>query len=115
MWSYVTGNSKTAASRSNCPCAPSGDSLPTFVQNHYHCESGNAGSGYIDPQFFESDPLWDGRGCPAGDDCCSTLGAPWFYRHFTEPEKGAVEVRICHDEGYRNEATLIELVQLYVQ
>ena len=33
VWSYVTGNSKTAASRSNCPCAPSGASPPIFVQN----------------------------------------------------------------------------------
>ena len=66
-------------------------------------------------QYFVTDPLWDGHGCPAGDDYCSTLGAPWFYRHFTEPEGGAVEVRICRDEVYSNEATLLEQVQLYIQ
>ena len=34
---------------------------------------------------------------------------------FTEPESRAVEVRICRDEVYSNEATLLEQVQLYVQ
>ena len=77
-----------------------------FVGNHYYCESSSTGI---------SDPLWDGHGCPAGDDCCSILGAPWFFRRFTEPEKGAVEVRICRDEAYSNEATLLEQVQLYIQ
>ena len=50
-----------------------------------------------------------------GDDCCSTLGAPWFYYDFIEPEGGAVEVRICCDEVYSNEATLLEKVALYIQ
>ena len=63
-------------------------------------------------KFYGSDTLWDGRGCPAGDDCYSTLGAPWFYCHFTESEKGAVEVRICCDEIYSNEATLMEQVAM---
>ena len=85
-----------------------------FVKDHYHCESGSHGAASV-YDFYGTDPLWDGHGCPASDDCCSTLGAPWFYRHFTEPEGGAVEVRICHDEVYSNEATLLEQVQLYVQ
>ena len=71
-----------------------------------YCESGNAGSGYVDPQFFATDPLWDGCGCPAGP--------PWFYCHFTEPEGGAVEVRICRDEVYSNEITLLEQVAITV-
>ena len=50
-----------------------------------------------------------------GNDCCSILGAPWFCRSFTEPEKEGVEVRICRDEVYSNEsATLLEQVQLHV-
>ena len=85
-----------------------------YVEDYYYCESGSAGFSNNNA-FHASDPLWDGRGCPAGDDCCSTLGAPWFYHHFTEPEKGAVEVRICRDEIYSNEATLLEQVQLYIQ
>ena len=85
-----------------------------YVRDHYYCEAGSTAIG-TNNIFYGSNPLWDGLGCPAGDDCCSTLGAPWFYRHFTEPEKGAVEVRICRDEAYSNEATLLEQVQLYIQ
>ena len=118
VWSYAAGFSKAYNPNTykiNCPCAKyPGASPPIFVKDHYYCESGSIGYSAVNA-FHGSDPLWDGRGCAAGDDCCSTLGAPWFYRHFTEPEKGAVEVRICRDEVYSNEATLLEQVQLYIQ
>ena len=118
VWSYAVGFSKlhnTSPYKYNCPCAKyPGANPPVYVGDHYYCESGSNSSS-LPWTFHESDPLWDGHGCPAGDDCCSTLGAPWFYRHFTEPEGGAVEVRICRDEVYSNEATLLEQVQLYIQ
>ena len=115
VWSYAVGFSKLLNSnRINCPCAKHpGDNPPIFVKDHYYCESGSIGASSVSA-FHGTDPLWDGRGCPAGDNCCSTLGAPWFYRHFTEPEGGAVEVRICRDEPYSNEATLLEQVELYI-
>ena len=108
VWSYAVGYTQLQNIKEvNCPCAKHpGVKPPVFVGNHYYCESSSTGI---------SDPLWDGHGCPTGDDCCSILGAPWFFRRFTEPEKGAVEVRICRDEAYSNEATLLEQVQLYIQ
>jgi len=84
------------------------------VGDHYYCESGNNVHGLL-AKFYVSDPLWDGSGCPAGDKCCSTLGPPWFYCQFTQPEKRAVEVRICSDQGYNNEAIVLDQVQLYIQ
>ena len=116
VWSYAAGFSKLhKVNNINCPCAKHpGANPPIFVKDHYYCESGSEGYSPVNA-FHKKDPLWDGRGCPAGDDCCSTLGAPWFYRHFTEPKGGAVEVRICRDEVYSNEATLLEQVQLYIQ
>ena len=119
VWSYAVGYSQlydNSPYKINCPCAKyPGSNPPVYVGDHYHCESGSEGYTASTTKFHGSDPLWDGSGCPAGDDCCSTLGAPWFYRHFTEPEGGAVEVRICRDEAYSNEATLLEQVQLYIQ
>ena len=123
VWSYGTGYSKVDRHSTynsprvvNCPCAKyPGAKPPIYVQRHYYCESGSTHKPSSFTAFYGSDPLWDGRGCPDGDDCCSTLGAPWFYRYFTEPESGAVEVRICRDEPYSNEATLVEQVELYVQ
>jgi len=118
VWSYGVGLTQLQNNlphKTNCPCAKTpGEKPPPYVGEHYHCESGSR-SHTVPSTFYGSDPLWDGRGCPAGDDCCSTLGAPWFYRQFTQPEKGAVEVRICRDEVYSNEATLLEQVQLYIQ
>ena len=118
VWSYAVGNTQIqdrSPFNINCPCAKfPGADPPVFVGNNYYCESGSRRNTQLDT-FFGSDPVWDGAGCPAGDDCCSTLGAPWFYRHFTEPEEGAVEVRICRDEVYSNEATLLDQVQLYIQ
>ena len=117
VWSYAAGRSQLydTTFQTNCPCAKyPGSNPPVYVGDHYHCESGSKIRSRSS-KFHESDPLWDGSGCRAGDDCCSTLGAPWFYRHFTEPEGGAVEVRICRDEAYSNEATLLEQVQLYIQ
>ena len=116
VWSYGVGNNYKNAHTSNCPCSLSttSNSPPAFVNEHYYCESGGA-NGESHNTFYESDPLWDGRGCPSTSNCCSTLGPPWFYHHFTEHEMGAVEVRICCDEVYSNEATLLEQVELYVQ
>ena len=117
IWSYAIGNSQAhdpGPHKINCPCAKyPGANPPVFVKDHYYCESGSKGHS-PKSAFHGSDAVWDGDGCSAGDGCCSTLGAPWFYRHFTEPEGGAVEVRICRDEAYTNEATLLDQVQLYI-
>ena len=110
VWSYAVGYDHR-----NCPCSSSTEGLPTFVKEHYYCESGGAVGTDSFSVVYESDPLWDGHGCPSISNCCSILGAPWFYRHFTEPEGGAVEVRICRDEVYSNEATLLDQVRLYIQ
>ena len=115
VWSYAAGyNYKQDTNVCPCTSPTKTVSPPTFVKDHYHCESGGA-NGESHNTLFESDPLWDGRGCPSTSNCCSTLGAPWFHRHFTESEKGAVEVRVCCDQEYWNEATLLEQVQLYIQ
>ena len=119
VWSYATGYSKISphvtTNLVNCPCAKYRGARPQpFVKEDYYCESGAADQPDL-TTFYGSDPLWDGKGCPAGDNCCTALGAPWFYRHFVEPEKRAVEVRICRDEVYSNEATLVEQVALYIQ
>ena len=116
VWSYADAGSYDVHANT-CPCTSitTAKSPPAFVKEHYHCEAGDLKTGVGYHILYESDPLWDGRGCPSTSNCCSTLGPPWFYRHFTEPEGGAVEVRICHDQEYSNEATLLELVQLYIQ
>lgn len=116
VWTYVAGytDSQNVPS-SNCPCAPTpGPTPPAFVGEHYYCESGNNGQG--GNGFFTDDPLWDGAGCVhAKNTCCNTVGLPWFFREFPTMQNDDIEVRICTDENYNNEAVLVDQVQLYVQ
>ena len=80
--------------------------------NHYYCESGNTGNNELQ---FHNEPLWDGEGCGAGNNCCSQSGMPWFCRALPQEVDDDIEVRNCADEGIRNEDTYIELLEIYVQ
>ena len=39
---------------------------------------------------------------------------PWFFRQFAMPQSEDIEARLCRDESYANEATVIDQLQLYV-
>ena len=46
-----------------CPCSTgSNQTIPSFVANHYFCESGNHAMSWTNT-LYTSDPLWDGQGC----------------------------------------------------
>ena len=49
-------------------CISGGPAPPTFVGNHYYCESGAADTVQSADYFF-NDPLWDGSGCITSS-CC---------------------------------------------
>ena len=75
IWTYAVGYSDLGTS---CPCAttPEG-ATPSAVGSNYYCESGSQGStGQF--TYYLSDPLWDGSGCPSGNNCCSNINLPWF-------------------------------------
>ena len=113
IWSYAVGVSEDYDSDSNCPCAARpGRSPPSFVGNHYHCESGN--TGFWEAQWYTSDPLWDGKGCVAGSDCCSTSGLPWFCRTLPCETTDHIEVRWCCGEVPSDEEVATELLEIYV-
>ena len=67
VWTYAVGLSDHCKStHANCPCAKyPGPNPPTYVGNHYYCESGNEGKAISG--VYINDPLWDGDGCPAED------------------------------------------------
>jgi len=87
-----------------------------YVGSHYYCESGNTGIYHgKGGALFTSDPLWDGAGCGSENNCCYDAGMPWFFRQFPTTTTGDIEVRICSDQGFSNEAVAVEQIQLYVQ
>ena len=115
IWTYAVSHSDNHnAGPSNCPCAPvPGASPPAFVKDDYYCESGTTGVP-IHASFYLSDPLWDGKGCPAGNGCCAQMGMPKFYRKTIEPSNENIEVRICKTGAHSDEDTAIEELHIYV-
>ena len=120
VWTYAVGLSDDymynyTVGGYNCPCAhPPGPAPPTFVHYHYHCESGNAGR-YTAGKYYTNDALWDGRKCGRRNNCCTNPGLPWFFREFTVPVSGDIEVRICRDQNKADEDVLVEKMDIYIQ
>ena len=116
LFTYACGlSSDRFNSNGNCPCARNpGNTPPNFVRDNYYCESGSIAS----PSYgtvYDTDPLWDGKGCSAGNSCCSQAGMPWFYRDVLSKINESIEVRICRDEAYSDEGVLIKDLELYIQ
>ena len=108
---YSYGTSHTAA---KCPCVGGNNDPPIFVRHHYFCESGTA-SGPSHAAVYHADPVWDGKGCKSGNNCCSQAGTPWFYRDVLNKINEPIEARICCDQGYPDEGILIRDLELYIQ
>ena len=116
VWTYAAGLSDDYYyPYYNCPCA-SNSSLqaPSFVGNDYYCESGN--TGIIDDSvlYFE-DALWDGKQCSSDNSCCDRTGQPWFFHQLPIGVKEHLEVRICQDQSFANEATLVQKLYIFIQ
>jgi len=119
VWTYAAGLSDDFDnSTSNCPCAAfPGPPPPSFVGEHFYCESGNLGTvNYEHDVCYTADPLWDGISCFASkNNCCTNVDLPWFQREFVLQQYGDIEVRICYDQNFSDEAVLVDQVQLFVQ
>ena len=114
LWSYAIGITQSPwESTFVCPCASSsGRQPPSFVQGHYYCESGNVGD--VRSQWYTNNPLWDGEGCPVGNNtCCDSPNLPWFHRRIATSFTDNLEVRWCRDEAADNEDIGVELLELY--
>ena len=101
-----------------CPCTnihhPSMSSQPpNFVGNDYFCDTGSELRWtHI---FYPDDPLWDGAGCGQNNTCCSLNNPPWFLKWLPSTTTDDIEMRMCVDQGFMDEDTLIEIIELYVR
>ena len=115
IWTYAAGLTDSGNSGNNCPCAViGGQNPPLFVGSHYYCESGT-GSSWFGNVYYLSDALWDGAGCSADNSCCSNPNLPWFYRQLNQSSQDDIEVRLCTDQSFDDEAVLISNLELYIQ
>lgn len=120
IWTYAVGLSDNFTYNYtnggyNCPCAQyPGPDPPSFVQQHYYCESGNTGR-FTAGKHYNDDVLWDGQGCGMDNNCCTQAGSPWFFRQFPVPITGDIEIRICRDQSNTDEEILVEQMSIYIQ
>jgi len=72
--------------------------------------------GVVESVYYTDDPLWDGAGCVhPNNNCCTNVGLPWFIREFPITQHDNIEIRICTNEVYSNEAVLVDQLKLYIQ
>ena len=117
VWTYAIGISDSGSSSTShyCPCATTqGADPPPFVSDHYYCESGDTGGDNTDA-YYTTDPVWDGLDCSVSVNCCAQPDMPWFLRQFATAQETFIEARICRDENFSNEDTLVESMELYIQ
>lgn len=120
IWTYAVGLSDNytytyAKGGYNCPCAKyPGPDPPSFVEDHYYCESGNVGR-FTTGRYYISDALWDGEGCGERNKCCEQPRLPWFFRQFNVSVTDDIEVRICRDQSNNDEEVLVEKMAIYIQ
>ena len=116
VWTYAVGLSDDYNyPPHNCPCAKyPGPLPPAFVGNHYYCESGDSGTFDV-TVYHTTDPLWDGEGCLPNNNCCTDTNQPWFFRQMAMDRKDDIEVRLCTNFAFSDEAVLVEQIKIYVQ
>ena len=118
IWTYAVGiGDGNTYVGSNCPCAANAGTAPdSFTgQTHYYCETGNNEGEFKHASYYLSDHLWDGSDCPTGNTCCNNPNLPWFYRELDMATANDVEVRICTDQSFGDEAILVDQLELYIQ
>ena len=115
IWTYAIGFNEVQSEHC-CPCTIARGHLPpSFVHENYYCESGSSSTNPKDTSYWTTDPVWDGKGCPNKNSCCSEPNLPWFYRQIPLTTEKLLEARICRDESFSNEGVLVKEIKLYVQ
>ena len=102
-----------------CPCSTgSTQTVPSFVGNHYFCESGNHAVSGSYPSLYTSDPLWDGQACGTSSAvCCNVPGIPWFHKDYgSTTTTDYIELRVCaNSPSSNNEDSPVSYYEIYVQ
>ena len=116
IWTYAVGNTENDASTFLCPCN-TGTTATTlsYVGNDYYCESGVTSSAFIGYSFYPNDIMWDGQQCDSLESpCCSNSTTPWFIKTLPQSVTDDIELRMCSSEGYPDEATPIDILEIYI-
>jgi hypothetical protein len=115
IWTYAVGISQDGDYPDyNCPCSKyPGGGPPGFVGANYYCESGS--SGDWTSTWYSGDTLYDGEGCPAGNNCCADDSLPWFQRDLGDVTSEDIDARLCSDQDPGNEDIGVTRFEMYVR
>ena len=116
MWTYAVGIVEDGTKNVVCPCnTGTTATTPSYVGNDYYCESGVTMSAFIEYSFYPNDTMWDGQQCDSLESpCCSNSTIPWFIKTLPQSVTDDIELRMCSSEGYPNEATPIDILEIYI-
>ena len=104
---YAAGHKDDSSNldNQNCPCAVNpGIAPPSFVGEHYYCESRSEGGILFNRnRYYTDDPLWDGAaaGCSFNNNCYTNADQPWFFRQFISKRQDNIEARLCTNKGFQ--------------
>ena len=119
VWTFAAAFDEFADSQPSyeytaCPCIHPSHSfegvIPSFVGDHYYCETGSRTR--VEQRYYFDDPLWDGEGCEGENECCDR-GGPWFCKQLPQPTQDDIELRVCTNNN--NEDAALEKIELYIQ
>ena len=127
IWTYACGITSDNVPTPNlcCPCN-SDNTLapglkPNFIGNDYYCESGIPPyvSGNIyrwQHVLYVNDTLWDGQQCDGNEGpCCTNPKMPWFIKALNVTTNDDIELRVCSNQGYPDEDTPLDIIELYIR
>ena len=115
IWTFAAGSNEFG---DNHGCSCGNAEVPyDFVNKNYFCESArNQMDGFdTNAGFLAEDPLWDGKGCPTGSNCCNLNSPPWFIAELNSSTSDDIELRLCMDQPEHDEDVAIEEWEIYVQ
>ena len=115
IWTYIVGQKETSITQWDCPCNNgSTETIPQYVGDDYYCESGVSVSEAYTLHY--NDPLWDGIQCNYLEfPCCTSPNMPWFVKSLNQSTIDDIELRMCTSEGYPDESTPVDIIELYVR
>uniref|UniRef100_A0A1X7UCU7 Fibrinogen C-terminal domain-containing protein n=1 Tax=Amphimedon queenslandica TaxID=400682 RepID=A0A1X7UCU7_AMPQE len=116
IWTYAVGTTADRTNAYSCPCNDgSTTTTPSYVGNDYYCESGATASNILGSKFYPDDIMWDGQQCDYLESpCCSSSTIPWFIKTLPQSVTDDIELRVCSNEGYPDEATPIDIIEIYI-
>ena len=111
IFRHIQQGLETGKNHWACPCNNgSTETTPQYVDNDYYCESGS--QPYT---FHYDDPFWNGKQCYYLEfPCCAFPSMPWFVKSPNQSTTDNIQLRMCTSEGYPDESTPVDIIELYI-